>query len=946
VESNLNREESLFAAAVELETAEERERFLSQACQDAPALLARLRRLLEADAGSERALAECLSSAASEPFEAESEGGLERPGSGLSADDLQSVRIAKYKLLQRLGEGGCGVVYLAQQEHPVRRRVAVKVIKLGMDTRSVIARFEAERQALAIMDHPGIAKVLDAGATESGRPYFVMEWVRGVRITEYCDQHQLSIPQRLELFIQVCNAIQHAHQKGIVHRDIKPSNVLVTLPDERPMPKVIDFGIAKATEGRLTDSTLFTAREQFVGTPAYMSPEQAEGSGMDIDTRSDIYSLGVLLYELLTGKTPFDSRELARAGLEKMRRTLCEDEPHRPSTRLNTFHGEELTKAAQCRHVEASRLQSLLHGDLDWIAMRALEKDRSRRYATANSLAADVRHFLNNEPVSARPPSRLYRLRKLIRRNKVVFAAGAVVAAALFCGLGASTWFFFKEREARRLAVASERQQVQLRREAEARERLTQATLRIRENNFSDADELVKDFGAGTLVPESAAVFRSLGEWHVAHERWGRAAERFSPLFRLNPSEGWDEASLDVLRYAGVLVETGEAEALRRLGREAAQRFAKTRRLTVAERILKVNLLLEDDALESEALKGFADMVLPPGPVGIRLQPLTDPGTRIGAADERQGAASLTFQGINTGMPLSLTNDGDCLALSAAGTNIFGQQDSFGYACLLVTNDFDYRLRVRSVLDVDVERGEKLHFSRAGLMVRDSLSDSSSHQLTVAVNSGNTFQNIHRTTRGGGTSDNNSLWPAFGSNSWVRLQRVGSLFYTYSSADGIEWTQLHQIDSGSLPDGPFANPIYIGIAVCAKNAAMNTVAVVSDFGPTPTVPVNRTVCLALLEYRRRHFEKAIEWCRRCIGAYPGYQAARVASAHIIQAMAELQLGDYGRFLEESRLGGDMVNSGVANGMVEGDAAHGYWYDWVFCRQLLRECSALEVRLKR
>src|SRR5262249_25974858 len=275
--------------------------------------------------------------------------------------------IGRYKIREKLGEGGCGAVYVAEQNEPVRRRVALKIIKLGMDTRTVIARFEAERQALAMMDHPNIAKVLDAGTTETGRPFFVMELVRGIKITEYCDQHNLNTTQRLALFAQVCHAIQHAHHKGIIHRDIKPSNILVTLHDGFPVPKVIDFGIAKAIEGRLSDLTVYTELHQFIGTPAYMSPEQAEMSGLDIDTRSDIYSLGVLLYELLTGRTPFDTKELLQAGLDAMRRTIREKDPLRPSTRLNTLPGQELTTTAQRRGVDVPRLMHAVRGDLDWI---------------------------------------------------------------------------------------------------------------------------------------------------------------------------------------------------------------------------------------------------------------------------------------------------------------------------------------------------------------------------------------------------------------------------------------------------------------------------------------------------------------------------------------------------------------------------------------------------
>jgi len=361
----------------------------------------------------------------------------------ISADvssEAPGDRIGPYKLLQQLGEGGCGVVYMAEQEEPVRRRVALKVIKPGMDTKQVIARFEAERQALALMDHPNIAKVLEAGASETGRPYFVMELVRGVKITDYCDQNNLPTQERLELFIQVCKAVQHAHQKGIIHRDLKPSNILVTLHDGVPVPKVIDFGIAKATEQRLTGKTLFTALHQFIGTPAYMSPEQAEMSGLDIDTRSDIYSLGVLLYELLTSRMPFDPGELVAAGLDAMRKIIRENEPVRPSTKLSTLTAAEQSTVAKQRQVEAPKLVQLVRGDLDWIVMKCLEKDRTRRYETANGLAMDIERHLSNEPVVACPPSRLYRFRKMVRRNKLTVTAATIIGVVLVLGVVVSTW--------------------------------------------------------------------------------------------------------------------------------------------------------------------------------------------------------------------------------------------------------------------------------------------------------------------------------------------------------------------------------------------------------------------------------------------------------------------------------------------------------------------------
>jgi serine/threonine protein kinase/Tfp pilus assembly protein PilF len=349
--------------------------------------------------------------------------------------------IGRYRLLQTMGEGGMGTVWMAEQEEPVRRRVALKIIKLGMDTKQIIARFESERQALALMDHPNIAKVLDAGATAQGRPYFVMELVRGVKITDYCDQHRLPARQRLGLFIQSCRAIQHAHQKGIIHRDIKPSNMLISIHDGVPAPKVIDFGIAKATSGqRLTDKTLFTEIEQVLGTPAYMSPEQAEMTSLDIDTRSDIYSLGVVLYELLTGRTPFDPAEMMAGGVDSMRRTIRETDPMRPSVRLSAMAAADRTQVARQRNTEPPKLIQTLRGDLDWVVMKCLEKDRTRRYETANDLALDVQRHLDCKPVEARPPSNLYRFRRLVRRNKLAVGAVAIISLLLIVGAVISAW--------------------------------------------------------------------------------------------------------------------------------------------------------------------------------------------------------------------------------------------------------------------------------------------------------------------------------------------------------------------------------------------------------------------------------------------------------------------------------------------------------------------------
>ncbi len=348
-------------------------------------------------------------------------------------------KIGPYRVLETLGEGGMGVVYLCEQTEPVKRRVAIKIIKLGMDSKEVLARFEAERQALAWMDHPGIAKVFDAGISEEGRPYFVMEHVRGVPLTQYCDLNKLDVEERLALFTQVCDAVQHAHQKGVIHRDLKPSNILVTASGKAPRPVVIDFGVAKATAATLTARTLFTQQGQLIGTPEYMSPEQAEMTSQDIDTRSDIYSLGVVLYELLTGSLPFDSRTLREAALFEIQRIIREEEPQKPSTRLSSL-GDRSGDIASARRVDTTILSRQLQGDLDWIAMRALEKDRARRYATATELADDINRHLRHEPVLASPPSIVYRTRKFTRRHRGLVASVAIIGLALTAGVIGTTW--------------------------------------------------------------------------------------------------------------------------------------------------------------------------------------------------------------------------------------------------------------------------------------------------------------------------------------------------------------------------------------------------------------------------------------------------------------------------------------------------------------------------
>ena len=555
----------MLAEAVARTSPEARERYLGEVCGEDKELRAQLDSLLKAHARAGDFLRQSVTRVES--------------GNGFSATEGPGTVIDRYKLLQEIGEGGFGLVFMAEQREPVRRMVALKIVKAGMDTKEVIARFEAERQALALMDHPNIARVLDGGTTASGRPYFVMDLVKGTPITEFCDQNQLSMEARLRLFMQVCAGVQHAHQKGIIHRDLKPSNVLVTLEQGQPVPKVIDFGIAKAMGEKLTKRTLFTRFEQLIGTPAYMSPEQAEWGGVDIDTRSDIYSLGALLYELLTGTTPFEKETLAHAALDEVRRMIREADPPRPSTRLQGL-GQRLNEIAQRRHAEPSLLARLVRGDLDWIAMKALDKDRTRRYETANALARDVERHLDGELVVACPPSKTYRARKFIRRHRLGIASVVGMAMALVAGLAAALYGLHKAREETAVAeaisdflrnglLAQANPERGLDRELRLRDVVDRAAARI-EGRFTNQPSV------------EAALRLTLGETYMSMAERQRAEaqlQRAVTLYTTGPAASARER-LEAMRCLATVRD--DREMLRRTVEEAQSVLGPDNRTTLA----------------------------------------------------------------------------------------------------------------------------------------------------------------------------------------------------------------------------------------------------------------------------------------------------------------------------------------------------------------------------
>ncbi|QDU44672.1 Serine/threonine-protein kinase PknB [Symmachiella dynata] len=587
-------ERTIFLQAIEEENLDDRLAYLDSVCGDDKDLRASVEALLAAHNGPATLLDHPIGSDGSRPSPSHFELG--------EPIDHIGMQIGPYKLLELIGEGSFGLVFVAEQEHPIRRRVALKILKPELGSKEVLARFEAERQAVAMMNHPNIAQVFDAGVTPNGRPYFAMELVRGLPITQLCDKQRLNIRERLEVMVDVCSAVHHAHQKGIIHRDLKPSNVMVTLHDGKPVAKVIDFGVAKALGEKLTNKTVYTRFFSMVGTPLYMSPEQAEMSGLDVDTRSDIFSLGGILYELLTGDTPFDRERLDSAGLDELRQIIRKEEPPRPSLRLSTSRNS-LTTIADRRHVDPRGLASTLQGDLDWIVMKSLDKDRSRRYDSAASLAQDIRRYLNSEPINARPPSTFYRLQKYARRHRVALVTAALVGITMIFGTAASLWQMSNAISERNDKDAALQAATQAKAEAiAAKQKVEQFA-----ENLVKANELVvsgqshadagrwasasRDYEAAVTIQPSyylprvqrAQLFTRLGLWPEAAKDFAMAIETGAST---SQSQWWGVPAL--------FLYTGQNDAFRQISEQRRDQI-------VADTTHPQWMLLRDIAVSSEA---------------------------------------------------------------------------------------------------------------------------------------------------------------------------------------------------------------------------------------------------------------------------------------------------------------------------------------------------------
>ncbi len=961
--ASTSREKSVFYAALDITDPAEREAYLAQACVGDDELRTSVEELLtlEADADSDRFFDDCASSLAMTSADE-----LASPEASATDrceplfEEKPGADIGRYKVLRKIGEGGCGLVFLAEQDEPVRRRVALKVIKLGMDTKGVIARFEAERQALAMMDHPNIARVLDAGATGAGRPYFVMELVDGVRLTEYCDKNRLGLEPRLKLFVQICHAIQHAHQKGIIHRDIKPSNVLVTMLDGVPVPKVIDFGIAKATDEPLTEKTLLTAYAQPMGTPAYMSPEQVQPGGPDLDTRSDIYSLGVLLYELLTGRTPFDCKELLKAGVDGMRRTLCECEPVRPSAKLRSLAADELAQTAARRRIEGHRLLSELQGDLDWITLKALEKDRARRYETAYGLAMDIQRQLNHEPVVARPPSNWYRLQKLVRRNRVTFVAGTAVVAALFIATVTSTRLFIKEREARAV-------EARLRHEAERKERASLVALLVTRQKFVEADALLHDIALDKPSIEAAAELRALGDWHAVSGRWRPAAERFSLATRVDQLDDPEMVAGDHLKLASALVESDDLHGYEQFRQALIARFGTTSH-PEAEWMIKAALLLPADhgVLKSLDVQGE----LTQNAILLDSAPTMHP---VREAKRSEVMALLEYRRGNYATAAGWAQR--CLAYpvyhrpTTAGAHIIWAMSSWhmddkwqalvqwSLGQELVASRFNQGLDRGDSMDgfwfewviarLLLQECDRLYADADRSFVPTALSQPGSNDVGMTRVLG-CWRALHQDWRGAKerfrtllTMNQNDWW----SNVMTDYLDYGVLSVELGETLDYERAREQLIERfKGVDDITIAEQsLYTSLILPADDKLLAALEPMAELAAGPSTgsaanasetPLKNSVALALFEYRRGNYAKAAERCRRCLAS--PYSVPRPGtSARVILAMSLHQLGDHAGARSELEIAQRSVQSGFKSSFNQYN-----WHDWVYARILLREALRL------
>ena len=949
------REKAVFVEALDIADPDQRRQILDQACGTDHALRERVEKLLALSQGAGdffEACAPALAPAAADAVEV-----LAAAESGLEPELPETRRIGPYKLLEPLGEGGYGVVYMAEQEQPIRRRVALKIIKLGMDTKHVIARFEAERQALALMDHPNIARVLDAGATEAGRPYFVMELVYGVKLTEYCDQNRVSMRERLELFIEVCQAVQHAHQKGIIHRDLKPSNIMVTMHDGVPVPKVIDFGIAKATGQRLTDKTLYTSYAQLLGPPAYMSPEQMELSGLNLDTRSDIYALGVLLYELLTGRTPFDTTDLLKAGLDELRRTVREQEPLSPSAKLRTLNPEELTKTAKRRHLEPPRLLTQLRGDLDWIVLKCLEKDRTRRYATAAALAEDIEHYLHDEAVRARPPSRWYRLRKLVRRNRLVFLFGTVAVAALLVGTATSTLMFLSE--------------ARLRKVAQLREEASRVALLVTQRRFEEADKLLASVPLKTPSLEVAAGLRALGDWHATHGRWHQAAERLDVLVQVNQLDEPGVAALDQLRLGAALLETGDRRRYEQWRLTMATNAAAAEAF-LPNPVLKVCLLLPagSDLLEPLVAASELDTTRSAGAAGKQHngRPTVLSSETRSLLDYRLGAFAKVRQRKSlTPIQAPLATIALLRAMATwQSRDYWGAMVEWtkGYAVIQAgARQGLLRLPMRSEVfpgtgDPDYLQAAWYDWAVAGLLLRewDEMLGDAERSWQSAEGTPSLEQLALVRALG--------EWHALRAE-WSDARRCSEFCLQFNQADSLDHASMDYVNAATAclqlgdtnayarlreemalrfndPDDTTAERT-LAVALMQPlddrvTARLEPLAAWLDrVVARGNEPPSFLLSLGLLGYRRGDYAKALEWSHRSLSKFSDV-AQPSALAHVILAMSLQQLGDPSaahRELERARF---LVETGFD---LEFDMW--WWRYWVLVRLLLQEADSLIPR---